>query len=222
MRLIESKEDYERTMDVLTRCFVDTPGMTWMFADNIDRKKGIFELSKYMLDESRLYDGAFISNDGAAIVFMFKMSDEKFSFRKLKYQLRFLIRVTGIKNAIRAAKLKKMTEEIRPREGYVAWLLASDPEVKNTEGPWDIKNSVHNMSVESGLPIFAETTNPRVRLLYRSIGFREYHSMDHPFIEGGKVYFVRRDPGSDREKGNHKDENKKDQSKKETTSEEVK
>ena len=90
-------------------------------------------------------------------------------------------------------KYKKIVSEIRPKNGWLGWLVATDNSVKGNAAAYEIKNFMFQQSDSSQEAIYVETTVPRVRLLYRAAGYTEYAHIKHPYQQID-VWFMKRYP----------------------------
>lgn len=193
MEHIHHVNETNRALELLTRTFHQTAGMTWMIKKGKDRLKALRNFTKYCVNEARVYNGAFITEDRNGVVLFFRLKDKRFSFRLLFEQVKVAFQVTGLKNAIRAHRTKKLIDQIRPKKGWHGWLLASDPADKQQLATNKIKQAIYKVSDTTKEPIFTETSNKKLRAFYLRMGFVEYHQIAHPYADCD-IYFLRRDP----------------------------
>ena len=101
----------------------------------------------------------------------------------------------GIKRGIQALKYKKRIDKVRPKQGWLGWLVATDSTAVGNAAAYEIKNFMFNRSDETNAPVFVETTVPRVRLLYLRAGYTQYASIKHPY-HNLDIWFLKREPNS--------------------------
>ena len=88
-----------------------------------------------------------------------------------------------------------MLDRKRPKEGWLGHLIATDTSTLNKTAAYEIKNEMFRLADETNEPIFVETTQRRIMLLYKVTGYYEYDAIPHPY-EGLTIWFMRRDPGT--------------------------
>ena len=192
MRSIKGGEDRSRAIELMIKCFRNTKGMTWMLKPGGNWDNKIRILMEYIVDESIKRDGAYISENGCGIIFMFPSDLSKDGELPLMNKLKLCFGATGIQNASKSLKIQKKVRELRPKDGLLVWILASDPDEHGHSSGYEIKKFMQDRSAESGLPVYAETTEARNKKLYIYLGFSEYATMENPYA-GVTIYFMKRE-----------------------------
>lgn len=192
MELIESELQKKRALDILSKAFCESPGITWMIGKNKKGKK-VKALLSLFLYEASINKGAYLTSDNNGVVLFFQLQKQHFSIFLTIKKIYALLFILGIKRGLKAIKYKKKVDNIRPQKGWMGWLVATDNSVVGNAAAYEIKNFMFKQSDQSQEAIYVETTVPRVRLLYRAAGYTEYAHIQHPY-EKIDVWFMRRDP----------------------------
>ncbi len=192
MQLIQSEIQKTRALTILNKAFHESPGITWMLGENKNDKKLNTFLSIFLL-EAYVKNGAYLTSDNNGVVLFFRLQNSKASFLLAIKKIYVLLFIIGLNRGIKALKYKKTVSEIRPKTGWLGWLVATDNSVKGNAAAYEIKNFMFEKSDDSKETIYVETTVPRVRLLYRVSGYTEYAHLKHPY-NNTDVWFMKRDP----------------------------
>lgn len=187
-----NKTDKARAFQILDHSFHQSPGMTWMVRDKESEKSKKW-IIRLMYLEAKSKKGAYITEDKNGVVFYFSLQEKTRSFLYVIGIAYFILFITGIKNGIRALKYQKQIASIRPKKGMLGLLVATDQSVKGNEAAYQIKQEMFQIADKMNECIFLETTNPRVRALYRAVGYSEYAEMKHPYTDL-IVWFFKREP----------------------------
>lgn len=192
MQIIESEMQKTRALTILNKAFHESPGITWMLGENKNDKKLNTFLSIFLLEAS-VNNGAYLTSDNNGVVLFFQMQKQKSSLLLTIKKIYVLLFITGLYRGIKALKYKKIVSEIRPKNGWLGWLVATDNSVKGNAAAYEIKNFMFEKSDDSEETIFVETTVPRVRVLYKVAGYTEYAHLKHPY-NNTDVWFMKREP----------------------------
>ncbi len=195
MRKISTIQEKLRAKQILAQEFQDSEGMNWMLKHRSVEK--LEELIDFMLQEALSREGAYITSDNNGIVF-FHNTEKKFN----SFSLSNLVRIvklfaftTGIKKGVQLIRYQKTIQSNRIKGGLIATLLAVDSKNKlSTKTAYEIKTNVFKTSDQFKLPLYIETTKKRAMLLYRALGFVLYKTLEHPFIDGSKIWLYHRNP----------------------------
>lgn len=192
MELIKSEIQITRALTILNKAFHKSPGIVWMLGETKNDKKLNILLSVF-LHEASINNGAYLTSDNNGVVLFFQIQNQKSSFFLAIKKIYVLFFVTGFNRGLKALKYKKAVSEIRPKTGWLGWLVATDNSVAGNAAAYEIKNFMFGKSDESNETIFVETTVPRVRILYKMAGYSEYAHLKHPY-NNTDVWFMKRDP----------------------------
>lgn len=190
MYLCKNKIDKERVLGIFEEAFKNSPGITWMIGDN---KKKVRNILNLFIHEASVKDGTFLTENNQGAVLFFQLENNTKSVPLTIRKMYIFLFVIGINRGIKAIRYKKMIDKIRPKHGWLGWLVASNQNVAGNEAAYEIKREMFRIADQTNQPIFIETTVPRVRKLYRIAGYKEYNSIQHPY-EDLTIWFFRRDP----------------------------
>jgi hypothetical protein len=194
MKVVQSREDERRTIEILEDAFVESLGVYWMVKNpaSLKQRKWIIHLLFY---ESQAKKGAFITSDRNGALLFFQVNQKAVSPRLFFLKLYVLLFVTGIRKGIKAIQYQKRVAAVRTENGWLGLLVATDKHQRTAKTAFEIKHKMFETSDQSNLCIFIETTVPRVRKLYQSSGYVEYAEMKHPYTDL-TVWFFKREPNS--------------------------
>ncbi len=192
MELIRTKNQKKRVFEIFEDSFANSPGMNWMIR-NPNSERGKRWIINLMYHEGVSKNGAYITSDKNGAVVFFQLQKKAFSPANMIRTLYILLFISGIKNGLRALRYKKMVANIRPKTGWLGFLVATDKTAVGNTAAFEIKNEMFRIADESNECIYLETSVPRVRILYKVAGYVEYAEIDHPYADL-KTWFFRRDP----------------------------
>jgi hypothetical protein len=192
MHKISTYTERKRALDILIEAFKNSQGMNWMLSGRRNEKNFSVFLKMFLL-EAIVKDGAYLTEKQNGVVLFFRIENKKTSLKLILIKLYVLVFITGIKNGFNALKYRRAVDNIRPKEGWLGWLVASDQSVIGNAAAYEIKQFMFNTADESKQSVYVETTIPRVRLLYQRAGYVEYAEIEHPY-NNLKVWFFKREP----------------------------
>ena len=190
MNLIKNNRDKKRALDILENAFIDSPGMTWMLRKC--NKKNLRIFLSFFYHTVAIKDGAYLTSDRNGVVFFYQLQNKKTSISNLFRKLYVLLFIVGLKKGMLAAKYKKNIDKLRPKSGWFGWLVATDTKVSGNAAAYQIKQEMFRLADETQEPIYVETTNPRVMLLYKKSGYLEYANLKHPY-QDLTIWFMKRE-----------------------------
>jgi hypothetical protein len=187
---IQHTTDKKRALDILQKAYCQSQGLGWMIKKCDAKKMRIF--ISFFMHECMVKNGAWITGDKNGVLFFYHMSNRKKSFRNFFRKMYIIFFITGIKNGVRAMRLKKMIDTIRPKTGWLGFLVATDIDACDKAAAYEIKREMFEMARKTNETIYLETTVPRVRLLYKAAGYKEYYVMKHPYTDL-TIWFMKRE-----------------------------
>lgn len=194
MKHVQTRIEKERVFEILESSFIKSPGMNWMIRRQ-ESQKSFKSLIEFLYHEVKMKQGIYITSDKNGVVFFYPLGKNRFSLMNTFRTIHLLIFVTGIRKGLQARHYRKKVTSIRPQRGYVGFLVATDNTVIGNNAAYEIKNEMFRIADESNSPIYLETTSPRVRLLYKRAGYKEYFELKHPFAHL-TVWFFSKEPRS--------------------------
>jgi hypothetical protein len=188
MHLIISATDKQKAIEILAEEYLNANNVTWMFRKKT--KRNVRMLFKILFNEAKAKKGAFITESSSGVLFLYRQDIQKQAFANFFLKLYVLLFVAGISRGLKALKWQKTVNSIRPKEGMLGIAFAISNDENKMKTSFEIKREIKVISTESKLTIYAETTVPRIKILYESIGFEVYHEMEHEFADL-RVWFLK-------------------------------
>ena len=189
MKLIQNKEDSSIATNILVEAYNDAPNINWMFKQSHSNLEFFFYL---LIDDSIKKRGAFLSSNKGGVLLFYNLNAKNYSLSSILRKAYLMIFMMGIQKSIQVFKLNKLKRKYRPKTGFYGMALA----VKNDKHKWDtrleLKREFALKIKEINLPVYAETTNKRIYLLYEKLGFSVYDQMKHPYADLN-IYFMKID-----------------------------
>lgn len=178
MKLIEHESDKQMAIDILAKEYNHAPNVSWFIGSDYRKLHKFF---RALTEDAIRRRGAFISSNGKGVLLFYNLSDKNFSVKGWLLKLKVLLFVVGIKNSIKLILLQIKQNKIRPAIGLYAQAFAIENlPIRFTTGI-EVKRYVLEVQNECKLPVYAETTDPRLLKLYEAIGFKVYQQMNHPY-----------------------------------------
>lgn len=192
MELVKNKNQQRRTFEILKESFQSSAGMSWM-VKNTGCSKSKARIIDLLLQEAKLKKGLYITSDGNGTLLLFQVKQRVFSVILCAKKLYTLLFITGLKKGIQAIRYQKFVAKVRPKNGLLGLLIATDQNARDCSAAFEIKQEMFRLADELNEKIYAETTIPRVRILYKLAGFEEYAEIQHPYAQL-KIWFFKRIP----------------------------
>ncbi|MCH2224811.1 MAG: hypothetical protein MK066_08590 [Crocinitomicaceae bacterium] len=192
MKQIVKPSDKHRALVILEQAFNSSPGMNWMLRRG-KSKRSLKSFLSFIYHEAVHKNGAYITSDKNGVVLFYKLQDNRSSVRNWFRKLYVLFFVMGIKNGCKVIRYQQLINAVRPDNGWLGMLVATDNTVAGNTAAYEIKQEMFRIADEQNENIYVETTIPRVMLLYKAAGYIEYDQIKHPY-EDLTVWFLRRTP----------------------------
>ena len=192
MDLIKSNTDKSRALDILEQSFASTPGINWIIGKYRSKRTLRTFLSIFYHDASAR-NGAYLTKDRNGVVLFYQLQNRRKTLINSLRKIYVVLFLTGIKNGIKAIKYQRIVNNIRPEEGWIGLLSATDSAKTNSSAANEIKQEMFHLADSTNQPIYLETTIPRVMLLSKAAGYIEYNQIKHPYKDL-TIWFLQRDP----------------------------
>lgn len=190
MKLIVQSEA-SKAIQILTKSFQTNPSALWVIKQDQKVQKRLQVLIEYAVKTGMENEGIFLSDNEKAAAICFE-EPAKSSFRSYLNQLELIRKAIGISRVPQVLKresyLKKHRTDVRHLN---FWFLGADPTQKSTEGVYDLKQGIFQLSAEKRLPILLETSVERNKYVYERFGFNVYHTWEES--DDYTLWFMRRD-----------------------------
>lgn len=191
MNKVSNINDKKRALEILELTFLNSNGFNWISNQKFN-KRGIKYIIRIIYTVASLRGGAYLSNDKNGVMLFYRMQKHKFSISQI-FNYLYLLFSIGITNTLNVLKYKFIIESLRPKEGLVGLLLATNQRRNLKCLYYDYKKISFQIADKINQPIFIETTSKKARKLYLLSGFYQYLEIKHPFSDL-TVWFLRRDP----------------------------
>lgn len=192
MELITNQIDKSRALDIIVKAYALSTEMSWIVAKfrSNSALRYFFDIS---YRDALINNGVFLTSDRNGVVFFYRLQNKKISWNNFSRKIYAFFFLTGIRIGIKVINCKKIINKIRPKEGWVGILIATDMDAFGKAAVLEIKKETYRLADEKNEPIYLETTSPKAMRLYKSAGFIEYNQMKHPY-EDLTVWFLVREP----------------------------
>jgi hypothetical protein len=138
-------------------------------------KEKLHAIFNLLFHDAQAKNGAFLSENKACVLFLYEQKAKNFSILQISRKLHVFLFATGISNGIKALTFQKLVASIRPKVGLLGLAIGAKENQMSSATIFKIKRTVFELSEAKSLPIYAETTVPRVLKLYKIVGFELDH-----------------------------------------------
>lgn len=189
MRLITNRQESLIAIDILVETYANAPNINWMFTQSHRNLEYFF----YVLIEDAIEKkGAYLTSNNRGVLLFYNLKTKHFSLNSIYRKAYLIFFIMGIKKSIQVIRLNKLKRKYRPKTGFYGAVLA----IKNDKFQWEtrfeLKKEIFILFKTLNLPVYAETTNRRIYLLYKKLGFSKYYEMNHPYADLN-IYFMKMD-----------------------------
>jgi len=173
----------ERPINLISKAFTDNQRLISMFNRDLNPHKALKHLITYCYSMVKKENQVFISEDRNTFMLYYRKSRLQKNWADWLNYLYLALRVIGPKKLPAIYKREKLVSAIREKEMakrgetdyFYIWFLAQN----NKAGARDLfkaKSFIQTKADEMGLPVFLETTCPRLKRIYEKQGFKIYDS----------------------------------------------
>lgn len=187
------KNDMDLVVDIFSNTLDKNPGINWMLKKGKRHKDQIRRLAQYAFYKAYLRKGVFISSNEKGAALCFKFNYKTFSLVEIAYVLRFVITSVSLKHIPKILKLESYKRSKRPESGEYLYFWFFGVMKDGQEAGFELKNSIFQKSVKDNLPIYAETSLERNKIVYERFGFETFHYFEDDSINL-KYWFMRCEP----------------------------
>lgn len=203
---VATKEDRNRVVEIVHKAYKDNPRFLSMIKPGTQAQfeQRLQWLSEFLFDTIEPIKSVYITSFGNGMCMVYKNTDRKETLYSWYLQIKMALRVIGLGRALKILKREGQVKKLRPEGEYLYfWVLAVDPDAKGFLDMQEIRDEIYAKADREQLPIVAETTVAKNRIMYMRYGFREYNQLETE--DGVTVYFMKREPGTVEER-NKKEE----------------
>ena len=168
-----SLSDKELVIDIIAQTMNENRGTTWMLK-SADIKH-LKNLAQYAFYKAYYKKGAYISSNNKGLALCFKFNTPLKSITPIIHEIIFFIKSVKISSIPKILKLEAYKKKQRPAHGeYLYFWFFSTLKGCDNAG-YELKNEIFNLSKKKQLPIYAETSRLRNKIVYEYFGFKTYH-----------------------------------------------
>lgn len=205
-QIIPSKEIYvqeqqiektfdEKVISLLTNAFLNNPRMFSLIGKNaMNFAKKVGMILHYTYTLAKRINGVFFSTNEKTVMLYYRKSDFRHNFQDYRNYLKIALFCVPPSNLLSALRREKKIASLREKkEDYLyVWFLAQEETYDKLDGLREAKIFLLNKAKELNLPILVETTEKRLLILYRRLGFDIYRSWEDEKT-GMKVWFAKKE-----------------------------
>ncbi|TBW26500.1 hypothetical protein [Gramella sp. KN1008] len=197
------KLEKQDIIDKVATLLKEIPSSLEVVREGRNRDERFKYLATHMVEKAIEKDALIVSENGQGIAILFKTSKKDDNIWKdLWAQLKLVVNVTGVKNAMNILKTQKYIKDQRPQEGEYLycwfWGILKESRGAETQVGKEMKDEFFRIAHDTGLELYAETRGRTNAIVYQRVGFTLFHEWDHP--SGDKMYFLKYDPKNPRNK----------------------
>lgn len=194
MRLIKTKTETKKAIEILAEAYYDAPNISWLLRK--PTKQNAQRFFSVILQDAMAKNGAYLSDNSNGVLLFFDLENKGWLLANLLRKIWVFCFVTGISRGVKALKWQQQANSIRPPKGLFGMALAIADNAQRMQTAFEIKKTFATLTKDKQQPVYAETTLPRIKRLYQSIGFEEYTSLQHPFANV-TVFFLKKETKKD-------------------------
>lgn len=187
MHLITSEQETLIAIDILVETYADAPNIKWMFNQNHSNLTYFFRV---LIEDAITRKGAYLSSNNNGVLFFYDLQTKNFSFKSFYLKMHLAFFIIGIKKTAQIIRLNNLKKKYRPQNGYYGSILAVKSNDLQWETNFELKKEFSKVFKQFNQPAYLETTNRRIYLLYKKLGFSEYYKTDHPYADL-TIYFMK-------------------------------
>jgi hypothetical protein len=190
-----TKKDRNKVVRIIEESFKGNPSVTWVVKNDLKMEHRLTILAEYIFDLGLLKKGVYLSTDETAIAVCYKNNIFVNPIIQLYYQLRLLLKAVGIKKICGTIKRQAyFKKHRRGEENFLYfWVFGASDEGKGHGGAKELQEDIYQLSEDTRLPIYLETSVRKNKVVYERFGFSVYHTW-HVEEQGIDLWFMRRYP----------------------------
>jgi len=190
MRQLQLHEQ-TRAFKIVKSCFRENANFQFIFGNQLSGWRFNLFIRQCIRFASKK-NGAFIAEDNQAVALLVPVTSRKDQRQPIsRWQSLIIIPISRL---IPVSKFERRTRQFLPREPHLHFLsMAVNAKQHGIATVIAMRDDVFALSDVMQLPIYAQTSNPRVRNLYERFGFTVYADTAIP-DSNDRLYFVKRTP----------------------------
>lgn len=187
----------DKVINIISEAFKVIPAGNHLVKQDSKKELRYKKLGEFIYKNAIRKNGLYLPKNGEGIAVCYEIDpkNDKQSFSDIINDIKFALNISGIKNALGIAKRQSYIKSQRPQdEKYMYWeFTAVDPEARGTATGTmgELRDYVYRDAHEKQLPIYAETSIRKNKIVYQRYGFDIYHEWTMP--DGSTMWFMRYD-----------------------------
>jgi len=172
-----AKSEDEKILHLLTETFLDNARMRTLIGENASNfKQKVRTIIEYTYSICKNIDGVFFSSNEKTVMLFYQKSEFKHRLRDYFNYLKIALFCVSPSNLVRAFKRERKITQLREqKDDYLyVWFLAQDKNYSSLDGLREAKHFLMNKVEALQLPILVETTDRRLLIIYKRLGFDIY------------------------------------------------
>lgn len=169
-----------QVLNLLVASFADNSRMLTMLRSA--QRKHLQVLFNYIYVLVEQSGQIFVSNTASTVLLYFQQSKRRHCLKSVLAFLKFVLFSLSWKNLRGNIKVNKLIKKIRQSHAiafedhdyYYVWFLAGKESTRSYSGMYEAMEHLKIESLFTGLPIYIETTVPRMISIYERAGFHFY------------------------------------------------
>jgi hypothetical protein len=172
--------NFEKLERVLTTILLKNPSALHIVKSDQNRLERIQYLAHFMLKRGIRKKGLFVSDDGAGLAICYRVAAgekktirDRFEELLIGFKVIGYFRIPGILK--RQAYLKSQLPKNEPYYYFWFFGVAEGSRGNDTGTSHELKRRVFEQAEHDGLPIYAETSTRKNKIVYQRYGFEVFH-----------------------------------------------
>ncbi len=190
---IATRQDKALVTGILCESFAGNSHFKFILRKSKPEKR-LRELASYAFDYGLKRNAVLITSDEAGVAIVYKYNQGGY-LSDLLQTTRLVIRAFDIGKLPQIIRHEKMLKAKRPVSGEFLyfWFFCVKPQRRGRSAPREIRDYMIKRSYREQLPVIAETTAERNKLLFEKFGFRVYDQLENR-LNNLHVWFLVRLP----------------------------
>lgn len=193
-RLLQTKK-HKKIVDLLTQCFLHNLRMFSLIGKNATNFQAKVRIvMNYTFGISKRLNGIFFSSNEKTVMLFYRKKEYKHHFIDYINYLKIILFCVPLTNLFTAFRREQKIKSLRAKEDdylYVVF-LGQEPGYTKLDGLLEAKNFLLKKAAEMKVPILVETTEKKLLIFYRRLGFDIYQSWEDPQTEM-KIWFAKKE-----------------------------
>jgi len=188
-----TKNDRKQVTEIISETLQGNPGICWMLRKNGNLKKHIKNLADFTFFQSLAKEGIYISNNEKGVAICYKFNDKRSSLKAKLFRYRYAIKSLQLNLIKQILKLESYKIKQRPSDGEYLYFWFFCVLKDGGQAGFELKNAIYELSINQNIPVYAETSLLRTKIIYERFGFETYKTWENKNM-GLKYWFIKLTP----------------------------